>query len=59
VPLCRWIEANVSALDMYQGTKNSYHIHMFIVMSGKCTGKEFTCFTDGVICNYFVLVFCI
>jgi len=40
VSMCRWIEANVSILDMSQGTKNAYHIHMFIVMSGKCTGKE-------------------
>jgi hypothetical protein len=27
-------------LDMSQCTKNVYHIHMFIVMSGKHTGKE-------------------
>jgi len=42
----------MSTLDMSQGTKNVYHIHMFIVVTGKHTGKEvylkFTCFRE---CN--------
>ena len=57
VLLYRWREESVSTLNMSQGTKNMYHIHVFICQENTLE-RKFTCFRDSVICNYFVLVFC-